>query len=290
VSEPDETAPEILRDGVDLHIHSGPDIFARNVDAAAAARQAKAAGMAAIVVKSHSTDTSARAETAREQTGFPVFGGIVLNYPVGGLNEYAVRESAKQGGRIVWMPTIGARHFIQNSQSESAGMLASAVAPGVTGLTATENGKVKGEVLRILDLIVENDLTLASGHLAPEETLAVFEEATKRGITRLIVTHPHLPFVGMPEDIMVQLADLGGYLEICDHESIEDRLSVVRAVGAERCFLSTDGGKESEPVPVERLRRSAQGLRDAGLSAEEIRRMVATNPAFLLNLTAADLA
>jgi len=50
--------------------------------------------MAAIVVKSHSTDTAARAQTAREITGFPVFGGVALNYPVGGLNEYAVLETA----------------------------------------------------------------------------------------------------------------------------------------------------------------------------------------------------
>jgi hypothetical protein len=51
--------------------------------------------MAAIAVKSHSTDTSAQAETASRRTGFPVVGGVALNYPVGGLNPYAVQESAR---------------------------------------------------------------------------------------------------------------------------------------------------------------------------------------------------
>ena len=54
-------------------------------------------------------------DPAREISGFPVFGGAVLSYPVGGLNEYAVLETARQGGRIVWMPTINARHFVENS-------------------------------------------------------------------------------------------------------------------------------------------------------------------------------
>ncbi len=98
----------------------------------------------------------------------------------------------------------------------------------------------------------------------------------------MIVTHPHLPFVGMDTDAMLALADMGGLIEITDHLTIEDRLGVVRAIGAERCFLSTDGGTVAQPVPVERLRRSAAGLLEAGVSAAEIRTMVAANPAFLL--------
>jgi hypothetical protein len=279
---PDNDTVDVLKDAVDLHIHTAPDIFKRNVDAIGAARQAKDAGMAAIVVKSHSTDTSARAQTARELTEFSVFGGIVLNYPVGGFNPYAVRECAKQGGRIVWMPTVGARHFIENSGSESAGMLTEAIPPGVSGLKAVEDGRASADVLRVLDAVAEYDLTLASGHLAPEETLVLFEEAVLRGIKRLIVTHPHLPFVGMTMDAILTLADMGAMVEITDHLTVEDRLEIVRAVGAERCFLSTDGGTVAQPVPVERLRRSAVGLLDAGVSAADIRTMVADNPAFLL--------
>ncbi len=273
---------DVLEGAIDLHIHSGPDIFPRNVDAIQAGEQAKAAGMGAILVKSHSTDTAARAETARRLTGFPVFGGVVLNYPVGGLNPYAVRETAKQGGRIVWMPTVGARHFIENSGEESAGMLTAAIPPGVSGLVAVVDGKATDDALRVLDQVAEYGLALASGHLAPEETVVLFQEAVSRGITRLAVTHPHLPFVGMPLDIAVGLADLGGLVEITDHLGAEDRLAVVNAVGAARCYLSTDGGTVAQPVPVERLRRSALGLAALGIGAEDLRVMMVDNPARLL--------
>jgi hypothetical protein len=279
------SAAHLLEGAVDLHIHSSPDIFPRNVDALSAAKAAQAAGMRAITVKSHSTDTSARAQTATEQSGFPVYGGIVLNYPVGGLNEYAVRESAKQGGRIVWLPTIGARHFMANASG--GGMLAEAIPPGVTGLTALDDdGELRPEILRIIDLVVEFNLALASGHLAPNETLAVVEAARERGARRIIITHPHVSFVGMQPDDMVALADLGAFIEITDHEPIEHRLAVVAAVGADRCFLSTDGGTVAEPTPVERLERSIAGLLDGGVSEDDIRTMAARNPAFLLGLEA----
>jgi uncharacterized protein DUF6282 len=276
-------AEPLLEGAVDLHIHTAPDIFERNVDAISAARAAKDAGMRAIVVKSHSTDTSARAQTAREITGFPVFGGIVLNYPVGGLNEFAVRESVKQGGRIVWLPTIGARHFMANASG--GGMLQAAIPPGVTGLTALDDaGQVLPEILTIIDLVVENDLALASGHLEEQETLAVFTEAVRRGASRLIVTHPHVPFVGMQRPNMKALADLGAYIEITDHEPLEKRLAVIEEVGPERVFLSTDGGTVAEPTPVERLTRFVRGLSAAGVSDADVHRMAATNPAHLLRL------
>ena len=101
------TRSELLHDAIDIHIHTAPDIFERNVTAESAAADAMAAGMGAIVVKSHSTDTAARAETASLAIGFPVYGGVALNYPVGGINHHAVIETARQGGKIVWMPTIG---------------------------------------------------------------------------------------------------------------------------------------------------------------------------------------
>ena len=51
--------------------------------------------------------------------------------------------------------------------------------------------------------MAEHGLTLATGHVTPEETLMILEEARKRGITRLIVTHPLLDpqftFMSVPQ-------------------------------------------------------------------------------------------
>jgi len=278
---------QLLRGAVDLHIHTAPDIFPRNVDAFTAAEAAKAAGMGGIVVKSHCTDTAARAQMARERTGFPVFGGIVLNYPVGGFNPYAVRESAKQGGRMVWMPTIGARHFMRNSAG--GGFLAQAIPPGVDGLTALDDDdRLRSEVIDVLDQVVEHDLMLASGHLEARETRAVFAEAARRGVQRLLVTHPHVSFVHMGADDQLALAELGAYIEITDAETMEQRLDVIRNVGAARCVLSTDGGTVEAPTPVERLTRFVLGLREAGISEPDIHTMTAVNPARLLKLDIED--
>jgi hypothetical protein len=181
-----------------------------------------------------------------------VFGRVALNYPVGGLNEYAVLETARQGGRIVWMPTINARHFTENSAGAPP-MLAKAIPPGVSGLTATENARLLPAAGRVLDAIAEHGLTLATGHLHPGESLLVATEAARRGIRRVIVTHPHVPFVGMSTAVAAQLADTGAFIEVTDHEPVKDRVEMIRAVGAGRCFLSTDGGTVSGPPPATRL-------------------------------------
>jgi Family of unknown function (DUF6282) len=276
-------AEPMLAGAVDLHIHTAPDLFPRNVTAITAAEAAKAAGMGAIVVKSHSTDTAARAETAREAVGFPVYGGVALNYSVGGLNPYAVRETAKQGGRIVWMPTIGARHFIRNSVG--VGFLAQAIPPGVEGLTILdENDGLRATVLDVLDEVIDNDLLLASGHLEPRETRALFAEAMKRGAKRLLVTHPHVPFVHMGHKDQLALAELGAYIEITDHESIDERLKVIETAGAARCVLSTDGGTVEAPTPVERLTKFVRALSEAGISDDDLHTMTVVNPGYLLRV------
>jgi hypothetical protein len=277
-----DSGAELLHDAVDIHIHTAPDIFARNVTAESAARQAKAAGMAAIVVKSHSTDTSARAQLASEAVDFPVFGGVALNHPVGGINHHAVIESARQGGRLVWMPTIGARHF--RRLAGGAPMLASVIPADEPGLTVLDGGNLTAAALRVLDAVAEADLTLASGHLAPAETIALFEAARARGIERLIVTHPHVPFVAMSVPEMKALADLGAYLELTDHQPIAERVEVIRAIGVEHCLLSTDGGTVEEPTPVERLRSSVLGLAAAGFSEAEIRYLASSVPLYLVGL------
>src|ERR1700677_311302 len=81
-----------LLDGViDFHCHSGPDVLGRLINDFEVVRQAKAAGMRAIVLKNHYTMTADRAQLAMQEIGgIEVFGGITLNLSVGGLNAEAV--------------------------------------------------------------------------------------------------------------------------------------------------------------------------------------------------------
>jgi Family of unknown function (DUF6282) len=285
-----EVARSLLRGAVDLHIHTAPDIFPRSVDAIEAAEEAKTAGMAAIAVKSHSTDTSARAEMASRRTGFPVVGGVALNYPVGGLNPYAVQESARQGGRIVWLPTLGARHFL--AHADNVPVLRDKSPLDSEGLVVTtEDGGLRPEVEEVLQLVRQHDMILCSGHVSPAEALAVFRRAREIGIDRLVVTHPHAAFVGASAEDMAELAALGAMNEmhyafvtriIDPPQTMSHLADLIRAVGVESCYLATDGGQAVNPHPVEALRLFIEGMLAEGFTPDELRYMTAEAPRRLL--------
>ena len=83
------------------------------------AQEASDAGARALVMKAHIFETATRAKVAQEK--FPniqLFGGIALNEEVGGLNAAAVRAVADLGGKIVWFPTLAARHEKQQMGKE----------------------------------------------------------------------------------------------------------------------------------------------------------------------------
>ncbi len=282
--EGEDFRPEL--DGtIDLHVHTGPDIFPRRVTAMEAAVAARSVGMAALLIKSHSTDTSARAEMVRDATGFPVFGGVVLNYPVGGLNPHAVVETGRQGGRCVWMPTIAARNFV--AHGDMAPMLQAAIPRGVRGLVATQGGRLLPSVHRILDAVAEHDLMLTSGHLTADEVILMFEEAVSRGIHRLAVNHVEWELMGLARADIRALTGLGAFMEITKVGAIERRAALIREIGVEHCFLATDGGPVGDPAPVDILHQSIVGLQRLGFSKEELRYMSAEVPAYLLRLEGA---
>jgi hypothetical protein len=102
-----------LRDAIDLHIHPAPDSFPRLLDDIEVAQDARRRGMRAIVLKGHTSVTADRAAIAsRVVRGIEVYGGVVLNPAVGGLNPEAVRETLAMGGRVIWGPTMWAQQHV----------------------------------------------------------------------------------------------------------------------------------------------------------------------------------
>ena len=72
-----------LNEVIDLHVHTAPDVRPRLLDDIELARVAAAAGMRALLLKSHHTITADRATIAEKQVnGIRIFGGIVLNKAV----------------------------------------------------------------------------------------------------------------------------------------------------------------------------------------------------------------
>src|SRR5262249_2698672 len=98
---------ELLKGAIDIHVHSAPDLYPRISDHFEVARAAREVGFRALVIKSHNFGTAARARMVQKEVpGIDVFGSLVLNLPVGGLNAVAVETAIKYGARQIYMPTV----------------------------------------------------------------------------------------------------------------------------------------------------------------------------------------
>ena len=87
---------ELLNGIIDLHIHAGPSVAKRSVDAIEMMQEAVDAGYRAAVIKDHYFPTMMSATMSQQHFGqdkTKMFGGIVLNNSVGILNLNAVDEA-----------------------------------------------------------------------------------------------------------------------------------------------------------------------------------------------------
>ena len=266
---------------VDLHVHAGPDSRPRSVDDIEAARLAAAAGLRAILLKNHFTMTADRAAIAMGQVeGLEIFGGLVLNRAVGGINPEAVRQMVQFSGgrgRVVWLPTFDAEYYVTAAGGD---------APFVSIVDG--DGEPLPAVLEVFALVAEHDLTLAMGHSSPEEVLRLIPEAKRLGVRRILVTHVFSQ--GATREQMRRMAASDAIMEIdwlavhTGGRTIGDYVSAIRDLGAEAFVMSSDLGQEGNPVHPEGLRAYVRAMRDAGVSDEEIDVMARRNPARLLGL------
>src|SRR5215204_7625647 len=109
---------------IDMHVHSHPDVFGRSMDDIDVATLAKAKGMRGIVLKNHVVTTADRAALVMKVVpGIEVWGGIVLNKAVGGINPAAVEWMHRiYGGRgkIVWLPTFDSDKHVKTLVNKDA--------------------------------------------------------------------------------------------------------------------------------------------------------------------------
>src|ERR1035438_748871 len=76
---------------IDMHVHPDPDVFGRALTDIELATIARRKGMRGVVLKNHVVTTADRAALTMQQVpGIEVWGGIVLNNSVGGVNPAAV--------------------------------------------------------------------------------------------------------------------------------------------------------------------------------------------------------
>ncbi len=277
---------KLVQGSIDMHIHHGPDApRKRRVDALQAALQAEEMGMRAIVLKSHNYPTAPLAYIVSQFVhNLTVFGSLSLDYPNGGLNPHAVEISALLGAKVVWMPTFSSVPDMERHGLSGQGIK-----------ILDEKGMILPEVQQILDIIKSHEMVLATGHIKVAESFALVDEAKKKGITKIVITHPSSTMFGdtMSIEKQRQMADKGAFIEHCFSSTMPLGQRVhpmeiakdVRAVGAEHCILTTDLGQDNNPPPAEGMRMMVVNLLRCELSVEEMELMIKVNPAKLLGLT-----
>jgi len=269
----------------DLHIHSGPDITERKFDDFELARVAATAGLFGIMLKSHVTLTADRAAVAEKHAGthLRVWGGLALNFAVGGLNPAAVEAAVQMGAKQIWMPTRDAANEIHKLNKGKRGIS-----------LLNDGGKLRHELYPILDIVAKANIILGTGHISAEETVSLIRAAHRRGIERILVTHPEATYIRIPIQQQRELARMGCLFERCWLTSTEpfrgtpkyvdpdEIMHVIREVGPSSTVLSSDLGQVDTLSPVDGLRQFVSACMDAGFTWTEVRRMGCQNPAQLV--------
>jgi Family of unknown function (DUF6282) len=289
---PSERARALVEGGYDLHIHVAPDVPRRRIDDVALAHRFAELRLAGFGLKSHYTSTAERAQiVSGVAPGVRAIGTLTLNQAVGGMNALAVEIAAREGARIVWMPTV-------DSPAETAGR--SEPKPGdkvplwaslqhelhSLGLSiepvhvADSDGRLLPETRDVLRAIARHGLILATAHLGREDTFAVVDGALEEGVQHIVVTHPEFPCQDFSIADQVELATRGCWLERClstpwsGKTTWEHVYDGVRAVGVERSLFSSDFGNPDYPAVEDGLALWADGLLGAGFDDDEVHELI----------------
>src|SRR5689334_1112198 len=281
---------------IDIHAHVAPETsmqnFKRAFDAIEAAQIARIYGMRGIVLKEHYTETGSWAYLASQIVpGVEIFGGIVLNKAVGGINATAVEAMALQRGgrgRVVYMPTADAALRVPNSP---------------TAVAVSRNGQLLPEVLEVLRVVAKYDLGLSTGHVSTEEALMVIRAAKQAGANKIYVQHPNHGGIVMSMAQMKEAVRLGALIEIVlsgegltgggpktinAENPVMDygpqKIADMRALGPANIIISTDLGQPGRVNYAQAFQTALAVLAKSGFSQAEIDMMTKQNPARFLGL------
>lgn len=280
---------------VDLHVHSHPDVFGRNMDDIDIANLAKARGMRGIVLKNHISETASRAALVTKVVpGIEVFGGIVLNKAVGGINPNAVEWMHRihgSRGKVVWLPTFESDKHVKTFGSKDA-----------KGLVVAPGGVVTPEMEEILKIIARENLVLATGHVHPDEILAVVKRGHELGIKNMVITHGLTTVPGLTMEQAKQVVSMGAVIEVCflqfqagpnaplaflthwKQVNATHVAQAVKAFGAKGIVVSSDLGQSANITHPDGLEVAIGAMKREGISDADIDLMVRKTPARLLGL------
>lgn len=255
---------------------------------------------------------------------FLVFGGIILNTVYGGMNPRAVKTAIHYGsgakfvsfGAHSTLYQANKEGHIIDGKFKSLGQIYPKFRDEELSrcIHIPVDEKPGPELDEILTLIADHpSIYLNTGHVSNEEAFRLIDLSEKYGIKKVLVASSVTKNLSIDEQ--KKAAAMGAFLEHTlaafthttpvpkthyyvekEYVSIDEGMSSapgggvktvseqIKAVGSEHCILGTDFGVYTLPNPVEGLREFIACMLDLGITTEEIRRMIVTNPSELLGI------
>ncbi len=131
-----------------------------------------------ILMNHHESTTQKAAALSKKIVGYNVWGGVILNAELGGLNIGLVEKELLLGAREIWLPTISSEH----------GVVKKTKGKNVVPIT-NEKGTVLSALYDVLDLVAVHDAMLGTGYLPIEEVDKLIVLARTRGVRKILVNY-----------------------------------------------------------------------------------------------------
>ena len=289
----DSAVGRLLSGAYDMHIHFEPEAWmTRRFDALETALHAREMGLAGFVLKNRTYCTQPLALlVSRLVPEIRVFGCLVLDGEVGGLNLAAVKAAAEIGTKVLYLPVF----FAANSMPVVKRLFNVQIG-GDTISIIDDAGHLLPVVEDILRVVKDYDMVLCTGHISPREVKVLADRCIAMGLSKVVVTHPMSEFVCeefLTFEDLAALARSGITIEHCaqaisptsEHRDPAIFVEGIRAQGPENCILTTDFGGTPHPTMAEGLRMFISALLRRGLTERDIALMVKDNPRRLLGVT-----
>ena len=287
---------DILKGILDIHVHAGPSVANREVDAADMLKQAATAGYRGFLVKDHYFPSCMGVKMVQEHCdsqGVEIYSSMCLNNSMGLFNLMALDAAINMGAKIIYFPTVSSKNHIDHHKGNFVGAGKMSV-PETPVVYVDDQGVMMPAAVDCLKLMAEKDVVLGTGHGTAWEIDHLVEKALELGIKRILVNHPQF-HIGASYEQMSKWAGLGAYIEmnVCVFTSgsklgtLDDQViaQMLKSVPLERLILDSDMGQRGNGSPVEGMYRFIHVLMERfGLSAEDIDLIAKKNPAHLLGV------
>lgn len=307
-----EQVDEILKGVIDSHVHGAPlgAWLAGRPAMTDTCVKASQAGLKALVFKDHNTWTVNAAIVIQEMlaklkkekeakgevfTPVEVYGGVTLNYTVGGLNPQVV-EIALGYGRCkeIWLPSLDARH--------------QKVAMGLEGgIQIIEGNELVPAMKKIIEILHDYNnnrkgdrCALAACHVSNEEKIALLDYIKAKGLdVDVIIDHCTQELTIVTPEEAREMLDKGAYLQFCECSCIpwpgmQDWIvafdysinlikELIKEKGPDHLILATDAGQPGNE-PVVGWWHFLRILLSQGVKEEHINVMAKEVPARILGI------